>query len=168
MSACSKRMLDYFPLATVSSSVLQDVYTALDKRFFLTVEMSNSNPCHVQPKQHPWKLYLAAKVGRFALFWDMSLLQVQRSKITFHSSWEQQHTHTHTHAMFKTLQWTQHEPDHAVKRSSEMHTHQNKFPKHLPCLIGSVTFSGLSCLPYLPDVMEREGRAEWKQPRCLK
>lgn len=35
--------------------------------------------------------------------------------------------------------------------------------KHLPCLIGSVTFSGLSCLPYLPDVMKREGGEEERQ-----
>lgn len=35
--------------------------------------------------------------------------------------------------------------------------------KHLPCLIGSVTFSGLSCPPYLPDVMEREGGEEETQ-----
>lgn len=39
---------------------------------------------------------------------------------------------------------------------------------HLPRLISSVTFSGLSCLQYLPDVMEREGSEEEQQSHNVK
>ncbi|KAA8579522.1 hypothetical protein FQN60_006615 [Etheostoma spectabile] len=47
-----------------------------------------------------------------------------------------------------------------IIRDSQRWTHAQK---HLPCLIGSVTFSGLSCLPYLPDTTERGGSKEERQ-----
>lgn len=62
----------------------------------------------------------------------------------FHSSWEQ-HTHAIKHGMKRII------------RGAQRWIHARK---HLPCLIGSVTFSGLSRLLHLPDMMGREGSEE--------
>ena len=62
----------------------------------------------------------------------------------FHSSWEQ-HTHAIKHGMKRII------------RDAQRWIHARK---HLPCLIGSVTFSGLSRLLHLPDMMGRKGSEE--------
>lgn len=141
ISACSKRM---FPSPRSPHHYFR---TSVELRTLsLTVKMSNSDPRTVQ--LHPWVLILAAKVGR--CFDSFPGATEQKSEIF---PLQLGTTHTHTRHVKHRGELTVIQ----IIRDAQRWTHAQK---HLPCLIGSVTFSGLSCLPYLPDTMEREGSEE--------
>lgn len=121
---------------------------ALDRHF--SRQLSTSKPASHPAEgkqQHPWVLIAASEVGRFELFWCTTPLQVQRGKTRNISTPVGNNTHT--------LRYTKSEPG-----SWETHRGGRTPKKHSPRLVGSITFSGLSCLPHLPDMMEREGGEE--------
>lgn len=146
ISACSQTMSDCFLLATTSTSLLQDLRRAPDKRF------SWQSRC-----QTPVRLMSSLR-RTVTLLSANSSVQIERS---LNSSGARLFSRLNEakSVIFPLQLGTTH--TRYVKHRGELRMNRIirwiHAQKHLPCLIGSVTFSGLSCLP---DMMEREGSEE--------